>query len=320
MGYSAENYRLVKELLEKRRKDAIAQSERRRADLHAQSPEMAEIDRALRGTGMALFRAACEGGKESPAFKSIMEQNKTLLKARKDLLKALGLPPDYTEVHYTCPACGDSGYVDIHMCTCMRRELTLAGFASSGLGSLLSRQSFENFSLDYYGDDPATRRRMEKNLKIAREYAENFSLSSGNLIFFGQTGLGKTHISTAIARLVIERGFDVRYESAPNIFEDFENDRFNRIGREEARSEKYFAAELLIVDDLGAEAINQYTVSCLYNLINTRASAGRPTIISTNLEHGELQGRYNDRITSRLLGEYQPLMFVGSDIRMQKLQ
>lgn len=320
MGYSAENYRAAKEIIEKRRTDAIAESERRRAELHAAAPEAAEIDRALRQTGMALFRAACEGGKDSPAFLRVMQENAALLEARAALLDALGLPRDYTEVHYTCTACGDSGYVDIKMCSCLRRELTLAGFRSSGLGALLDSQTFENFSLDYYRSDPKNLRLMERNLAIARAYADNFTPNAGNLLFFGRTGLGKTHLSTAIARVAIERGYDVRYDSAQNVFADFEHERFRaRRDEESVRTEKYFACDLLILDDIGTEPTTSFTLACFYNIINSRLIAGRPTIISTNLSEEELEKRYDDRIVSRLFGEYQPLIFVGEDIRRQKL-
>ncbi len=321
MGYSAENYRAVKEILEKRRQSAIAESDRRRAELHEKCPEAAELDRALRRTGMSLFRAACEGGKDSSAFLRVMEENKSLLETRAELLASLSLPADYTEVHYTCEKCGDTGYRDIHMCECMRRELTMAGFRSSGLGRLLDKQRFENFSLDYYRSDARNLRLMGRTLEIAQKYADDFSLSSGNLLFFGRTGLGKTHLSTAIARRVIERGFDVKYDSAQNVFADFEFDRFkNNYGAEAPRADKYLEADLLIIDDLGTEAVTQFTVTCLYNIINTRLNAGKPTIINTNLGEDELATRYNDRIYSRLMGEYQPLIFVGEDIRKQKLQ
>ena len=320
MGYSAENYRIAKEVIEQRRLAAIAESEQRREELHRRSPEAAEIDAALRRTGMSLFRAACAGGKDSPEFLRVMHDNQALLEARSALLAGLGLPPDYTEVHYACPACGDTGYVDIHMCTCLRRELTLATFRSSGLGALLDRQTFDNFSLDYYRADPQNLHIMEQTLSLARQYADGFSLASGNLLFLGRTGLGKTHLSTAIARTVIERGYDVRYDSAQNIFADFEYDRF-RAKREEdgERSRRSLTADLLILDDLGTEISNSFSVSCFYHLVNARLVAGRPTILSTNLSEEELCERYGDRSTSRLLGEYRPLLFVGEDIRRLKL-
>ena len=206
------------------------------------------------------------------------------------------------------------------MCDCMKRELTLAGFRSSGLGPLLDKQTFDSFSLDYYRADPQNLRLMERTLQMAREYATTFTMRSGNLLFFGRTGLGKTHLSTAIAREVILRGYDVVYDSLPNILADYEHDRFHSgYGTEDERAAKYAAADLLIMDDLGTEMVTQFSLSCLYNIINTRLCAERPTIISTNLGEDELQERYHDRITSRLLGEYRPLVFVGEDIRRQKL-
>ncbi len=315
MGYSAENYHAVSTLLEERRKAAIRESERRRTALHEKSPEAAEIDRALSRTGVALFRAACEGGREGAAFQQVMQENQALQEARAALLAQLGLPRDYTEVHYTCPLCGDTGYVDIHMCQCMRRELVLAGFRSSGLGGLIDRQTFDNFSLDYYRQNQENLARMEKTLAIVRRYAEEFTPKSGNLLFLGRTGLGKTHLSTAIARTVIERGYDVRYESAPEAFAAWETSRF----KARDAMEEYAVCDLLILDDLGSEAITQYTLSCLYTIINARIGQARPTIISTNLGYDALQERYNDRITSRLIGEFSPLLFVGEDIRRQKL-
>lgn len=320
MAFSTDNYRIAKEAIDRRRAEAVSESERRRAELHLRCPEAEEIDRALRKTGMALFRAACEGGKGSAAFQKVMEENRSLIEAREALLLSLGLPADYTEVHYTCPTCGDSGYVDIKMCDCLRRELVLAGFRSSGLGTLIERQSFDNFSLDYYSDTPENAAQMKRVLAFVRRYAEGFTAKSGNLLFLGGTGLGKTHLSTAVARVAIERGFDVRYESAQSVFSAFEEERFrSRREGEEAKTEKYFSVDLLILDDLGTEASTAFTDSCLYNLINTRLIESRPTVISTNLTSDGLVARYGERVVSRLFGEYCPLHFVGGDVRRQKL-
>ncbi len=320
MGYSQDQYRAAREEIDRRRGAAIAESDRRRAELHEKSPEAAEIDRALAKTGAALFRAACTGGKDCEEFRRVMEENKSLREVRAELLLALGLPADYTEIHYTCPACGDTGYVDIHMCDCFRRALAREGLRCSGLGALVRSQSFENFSLAYYERDSEALRRMKRNLKIATDYAATFTRDSESMLFFGRTGLGKTHLSTAIAEAVIERGFSVQYESAANIFEDFAHDRFkSNYGEKPPRADKYFEADLLIIDDLGAEATTQFSIAALYNLLNTRINLGLPTIINTNMSDRELQSRYDDRITSRIFGEFRPISFVGEDVRRQKL-
>ena len=84
--------------------------------------------------------------------------------------------------------------------------------------------------------------------------------------------------------------------------------------------ERYAEAELLIIDDLGTEVTNQFTLSCLYDLLNGRINRRKCTFINTNLAFRDLEARYNERITSRLFGEYNPILFAGMDIRKQKIQ
>ena len=201
----------------------------------------------------------------------------------------------------------------------MKRELTLEGFRASGIGRLIEKQSFENFSLDYYRSSDKDYALMEQTLEAAKEFAETVPPQYGNLLMMGGTGLGKTHLSTAIARRVIERGYEVRYESAQNVIAAYEHDRF-RNGRdgEDERSAIYLDAELLILDDLGTELVNSFSVSAIYHLLNTRINREKPTIISTNLMQEELQAKYSDRIFSRLLGEYRILLFKGTNVRYLK--
>jgi DNA replication protein DnaC len=201
----------------------------------------------------------------------------------------------------------------------MKRALIYEGFRSSGLGSLIEKQSFENFSLGYYNG--ADLEKMEYNLAAAKDFAESFSEdSSENLLLLGGTGLGKTHISTAIAKRIIERGYDVLYDSAQNMITAFEQDRFHRGYGDDSpyESEKYFSSDLLIIDDLGTEIANSFSVSCLYNVINTRINKGKPIVINTNMNQKIMLSRYDERISSRLLGEFRILLFTGEDIRKQK--
>lgn len=321
MAYKMENYRLVSERFAERRKRAEKEAEERREEVRRRCPEIGKIDEALAKTGMRIFMTATAAN-ESNAKEKIAEirrENEELLAERGALLLALGLPSDYTEARYACKRCADTGYDNCRMCDCMRRELTLEGFRSSGMGRLIERQSFDNFSLDYYKSSQQDYEMMARNLEIARDFAENAPPAYLNLLLLGNTGLGKTHLSTAIARRVIERGYEVRYESILNIMEDFKRDHFHsEYGeRYEDRSRGYMESELLIIDDLGTEVTNRFTQSCLYQIINTRINQGRPTIISTNLEQRELRDRYDDRVTSRLFGEYLPLLFRGKDIRFQ---
>lgn len=315
MGYSMENIRAVREILARRREDAEALARLRTRELYAKNEALRELDRRLSGTGYAVFRAAFGGGDVKANVAALKAENQAMQGERVALLAEMGLAPDYTEPHYTCTVCRDTGYTEKGaMCVCMKRLLVEAGIRSSGLGNLLKRQSFESFSLDYYEGEAKTY--AARVLEASREFAEDFDRTGRNLLFMGGTGLGKTHLSTSIAGRVIARGFDVVYETAQNVISDFEYDRFKSgYGESEKRSDKYLSADLLIMDDLGAELTNQFTVASLYNIINTRINLGKSTIISTNLGQKALLERYDERITSRLFGEFDPFLFRGKDIR-----
>ena len=187
-------------------------------------------------------------------------------------------------------------------------------------------QDFESFSLDYYKGSIEEMSTMRKNFKDLYDYAHGFSLNENenapaSLLLLGATGLGKTHLSTAVARVVIERGYDVFYNSAVGMLSDFEYRRFgNGLAEENDDTARYTEADLLIIDDLGTEVVNQFTLSCLYYVINTRLNLQKPTIINTNLMPAELRKTYTDRISSRLMGEFEVVRFCGVDVRRQKLE
>ncbi len=317
MAYSKENLRAVKECLTARRSTAIAEYEKRQTEVFVKLPELIPVERSLSMTGAKIMSSALSHELTAETLSEIRSENERLRALKAKILTSNGYPSDYLDIKYTCPACSDTGYVGIDMCACMKRELVKLGLESSGLGRLLDRQSFENFSLDYYaGKDKLT---AEMNLRLLHSYAENFSGNNDDSwLLLGGTGLGKTHLSTAVARVIIERGFDVVYASAQDIISAFEMRRFGG-DYESTAEERFFSCDLLIIDDLGVEMTNQFTVSCIYNIINSRINSRRATLISTNLTQTELRSRYADRITSRLFGEFRPLLFTGRDIRGQKL-
>ena len=323
MAYNRENIQKVKEILAARRSEAVSTSMRRKAEMEAGIPGYRELEEALAGTGARIMQAAFSHTLDEGTIASIREDNRILREKRGELLKRYGYPADYTDIHYTCEACSDTGYKGIEMCSCMRRELIQAGIESAGLASLIKTQSFDTFRLDFYENHD--RIMMESNVKRLRQFAQTFTADTAeSWLFFGATGLGKTHLSTAVAGVVISRGFDVIYDSVQEILAVYEEDRFSHgegIQHQRGRTvESLMDCDLLIMDDLGTELTNQFTVSSLYSMINTRINRGKSTIINTNLTQSEIRSRYTDRIASRLFGEYKPLLFRGVDVRAQKLQ
>jgi DNA replication protein DnaC len=323
MGYNRENYKRIREDYQTKYLRARDAADARRMELHARIPAVAELDRALSETGLEIMRVTLAGGEDREAkLAAVRERNQLLLSARAEILKGAGYPEDYSSIHYECDRCGDSGYVDGKMCTCMRRALTLAGYESSGIADLLRTQTFETFSFEFYRRNPEVFERMTRNFKFLRDYAESFSTDRMcNLLLMGDTGLGKTHLSSAVAKTVIDRGYDVRYVTAVGMLADFEYQRFgNSINGDEGENVScYYDCDLLIIDDLGTEVVNQFTLSCIYNVINIRLTRRKSTVISTNLKQKELRDKYWDRVTSRLFGEYQPLVFEGTDVRRMKI-
>ena len=209
------------------------------------------------------------------------------------------------------------------MCECLlelcrqeqKKELT---FLSVG------RESFDQFRLDYYPDrtDPITgfniRAVMDRTYQTCRRYAQTFSEKSGNLLFSGDTGLGKTFLSACIARSVADKGFSVIYETASHLFNKLEQAKFSPSDETRHEAAKLSACDLLIVDDLGTEMPGQFVTAALYSLLNDRLLAGKPMIISTNLNVDEIQRRYSPQIASRLQGSFHQLIFLGEDIRILK--
>lgn len=309
-------YEKARAEIDARRNSARAEADGRNEIVRAESEEIRRIDAELQGTGLLIFKTAVEGGDIAP----VRERNRALQARRKEIIKSLGYPEDYTEVKYTCKRCNDTGSVDgIRMCSCLKEIIVRERIAASAMGKLIEKQSFDNFDLSCYSYDPKVQEKMRMVVAMAKNYVRDFSKKRDNLLLIGPTGTGKTHISTAIARELIHQGYDVIYDSTQNILSDFESDRFrSNYGKNDTLSDKYLDCTLLIIDDLGTEFSNQFTISTLYNLLNTRQNRGLATVISTNLSPDELDRKYEDRIYSRIIGGAKILPFEGKDRRVTK--
>jgi len=301
---------------EERRRLALAEAEKREQEVYAKSPEFEAVDRELSATGLLLFKAGLlPENKRVQEFARLEALTYSLQAKRRELLTSLGYPEDYTKVRFECEKCGDTGYIGHKMCDCYRKYIIHERAHASGLGRYLDEQNFDTLSLDYYPEK--SRSNMKGTFDFCRRYAEKFDgISGDSLLFVGSTGLGKTHLSSAIAQKVIENGFSVVYDSAQNVLATFERDRFSQSASKP--SDKYFTCDLLIIDDLGTELRGSSATSYFYTLINSRIVASRSVIISTNLTPTALRSQYDERFVSRLFGEYTVFIFEGEDIRKIK--
>lgn len=316
MGYSKEVYRAVKARFVKRRADAFEQAEQRRLALYKEDGRFLELDRKIQECARTFILTSAPGGTEK--MRDTARTTLDELRAKKaELLVELGLSPDYLEPQFCCSLCEDSGEIDGKRCSCFDRALKSEAFLHTGLGGVLSAQSFHSFDLSFYPQTPlgsgTVRSYMEKVLVRCKQYAEHFSKNSPSLLLSGATGLGKTHLSSSIGRVVSDHGHSVVYDTAGEIFAKLDDRRFGRCSEEEI--EDYYRCDLLIIDDLGSELTTALTVAHLFSLINTRLNHSRQLIINTNLSPEELRERYEEKVASRLIGSFQPISFYGRDIR-----
>lgn len=327
MGYSKEIFRQAQREIDRRHEAAITSAQQRRTELISALPELSELERRLAATGVAAAKAAMGGGENAArAIERLRKENLGLQSARAELLKGAGLAPDSLTVKYTCTKCSDTGYDGHRRCECMEKLLRQLAYAALGSSSGADDCRFDSFELSYYPTEPAgeykiiPRRAMEKVLTICKEYARGFSTESGSLLMCGGTGLGKTHLSLAIAGEVTEGGWSALYTTAPSLMQKLQDRQFSRgaAAEDDGCGEAILECDLLIIDDLGAEFSTSFTVAAIYNIVNSRIVSGLPTIINTNFDESVLGERYGDRLLSRLLCTYRPLPFYGEDIRMMK--
>ena len=315
MAYSKEIFEAAREIIDSRRAKNERDAERRRKAFAAQEPQYADLLQQSILCTRDMIRCIGQGEKAKDIVEKATARHKQLQRNIQDLLSLHGYPADYLETKYTCEKCKDYGFVDTAYCTCFTQLLKKLAFEEAAKNTPLTCSRFEDFSLEYY--PPELRDHMEELFDFCKEYADSFDLDSYSLLLYGETGLGKTHLSLAIAGELIAKGYYVLYDSTQSIMNRLERERFGKSADDDY--EKLLTeCDLLILDDMGTEFSTQFTLAALYNVINTRLLRSRPTIISTNLDLKGIENHYTKRIASRIVGEYELLHFVGSDIRQQK--
>ena len=323
MAYSKEVVRRARRRLEEAKAARESENRRHLQEAYEQIPRLKEIDLLLRRTmALAAQMVFTSGGDARAAMEQVKEANLALQQERKRIVET-HFEMGFLDESPICTKCGGSGYIGSTMCDCLKelcRQEQKQELALLACGE----ERFENFRLDYYSDKVdgkygySPRSIMERCLQVCRKYAYDFGSGSGNLMFYGGTGLGKTFLSACIATVVAERGYSVAYESAQHLFSKLEKDRFNPDERSREEAERLNGCDFLIIDDLGTELPGNFVTAALYNLVNDRILAGKPMLISTNLTADEISRRYSPQIASRLQGNFRRLIFVGEDIRVKK--
>lgn len=321
MALSNADYDAIMRIYNDRQLNNLRDLDERRKEAFERFPRLREI--AEETASLSVQKAKALLGEAGVQDFNLDERLLDLAEERSVLLTAGGYPEDYLEMHYTCPVCRDTGFVDGKKCSCFLQEEIRYLYSGSNDREILERENFDHFNLDYYSDDVrdgngiSPREAAEAAYGEARQFLANFDREPENLLIYGDTGTGKSFLSHCIARELIRMGKSVLYLTAYDLFERLADRTFRR-DEEDGRSDRIFDADLLIIDDLGTEMANAFVTSQFFLCVNERFLKNKSTIISTNLRLADLQERYSERTSSRIISSYRLIPLYGSDIRIQK--
>ena len=315
-----------------KRNKEFQELEDRKRKLYDDIPKLEKIDQDIASISIDSIKLILSST-DKDSIKKLNKDIDILKKKKIELLKENGYENNYLEPNYECDKCKDTGYIKngdtTEYCSCLKQKVYDLDFNSSNIYNL-SNQNFDNFKEDLYSDEKDEERydsslSPKQNIKNIKKLAEEFikkfdDPNQKNLLFCGSTGLGKTFLSSCIANELIKQGKTVVYQTAPVMLDKIIDYKFGKSN--ENISDLIYSADLLIIDDLGTESPNTHKLTELFNIINTRLlnqnNRITKTIISTNLSLQDLYDIYEERIVSRIIGNYNACYFYGDDIRLIK--
>lgn len=323
---------LLKEY-EQKRLVALTDLDKRKQSLYASNKRLEEIDSELNLYALNTAKAILSSPDDKSSLNNLKNKIDDLKKEKEIILKKLNVDDSFFKPHFECDLCKDTGYVQdgyqFNLCNCIKQRLFDIEYNKSNISNL-EKDNFEHFNIDLYSDkidedtysSNLSPRDNIKNIKeIALSFINNFdNATEKNLLFIGNTGLGKTFLSNCIANELLKKGKTVLYQTAPVMLDTIIDYRFNKNGFNIYNN--ILDVDLLIIDDLGTECMNSMKFSELFNVINTRLLNQNnhitKTIISTNLSLKDLSQKYDERIFSRFVGYYNICRFFGEDIRFKR--
>ncbi len=310
-----------------RRQNSIDKSNFRKQEIYDNVPQVRNLETELARTAVKLSKTIFLGGADSAQIiEQIKTENLKLQTKISQLLEFSGYPENALDNRYECNNCSDTGFILGEACECLIDLMKKISFDEFNNYSDMPISNFADFSLKYYSKQSQANSNfsehdiMSKILGFCSAYSNSFSKASPNILMLGNTGLGKTHLSRAIANEALNAGFSVLYGTSQEFFTQIQTEYFSRNNDNKDTYKDVISADLLIIDDLGAEYESAFNNTTCYNVINSRLNKNLPTIINTILSLQQIENRYSNRVASRLGASYKCLKFVGTDVRQQKLR
>ena len=306
----------------------------RQAELYKKLPLLRDLDEQIRSVSMQAARARIKkigetdgetDSENSPSKSALHEQIKNLCRQKIQAMEEAGYPSDYLVPPYDCPDCQDTGYINGRRCHCFKQAAIDLIYTQSNLTDRFQSENFDLFRLDYYSREQIDPRSGKSSYEIAKEalafchsYVDNFDRDGGNLMLIGMPGIGKTFLSNCIANALMQKGHSVIYFTAFQLLKAFEASIFRHDEEAGRESDNIFSCDLLIIDDLGTEMNNSFTNSKFFEVVNERLLRKKSTVISSNLDMGQLRYTYSDRVYSSLASNNSFIRHYGQEIRVLK--
>lgn len=326
MALTNSQFEAIQRIYSQRQLDFQHQEDRLKNKLHKQFPKLTELENQILDKRMAIAKASILGGNDTSIESLQFELEKAKWNYQDYLKKNHIHLDDYKAKHY-CSKCKDIGYIDGKPCTCYQKEVIQLLYTDAKLMEVLDKENFSTFSLDFYTKDVIDKTTQKPSNVLAKEaYQHLLKLSQNfhqeginkNVLLYGSPGVGKTFLSHALAGELTKQGYSCLYYSAFSLFDLLGQYHFKTSENVINIYPYLLECDMLIIDDLGTEVANQFTLAQLFVLMNERYNSGKGTLISTNLDFNQLSKDYGERIFSRLSGQYHLLKLIGHDIRLQK--
>lgn len=317
-GYKAQIMDYYEKLVDTEKKELAKRKEK----IKNEHPEILDLENKIGKLSAKLSLDILRNSNTEELINKTKEHITDLRIQKAELLVQYGYGQDYLSMHYRCDLCKDTGYIGVKKCSCFNKYLINLYYKNSELADSLRTNNFNTFNLSYYSpsSDGTERFSPRDNIKqilsyIHNDYIKNFKNHSVNMMFYGNSGTGKTFMSQCIAKELLDKGFLVIYKTSDELLKDlrtitFENDK--------SLEDSLINCDLLIIDDLGAEQITDFSVTAFFTLLNKKLIKKKKMLISTNLSLSDLTKTYAERITSRLFGNFRLQKFYADDIRIQK--
>ncbi|MBS4804144.1 MAG: ATP-binding protein [Clostridium sp.] len=308
-------------IYEKIRNDEKKNLDNRRKEIEDKHPEILELDNLIQKKSLKLSLDILRGMDESTLNKYKDEITELRFKKCEALVEN-GYNPDYLNLQYGCPKCKDEGYIGINRCSCYKKKLVNLYYKDSDLKSSLLNNNFNNFNISLFSthklseeDKFSPRKNMENILKyLTQEYLPNFKNLDDNLLFYGNSGTGKTFLSCCVAKSLLDSGYLVVYRTVDELMKNL---REIKLENNSSLEDLLLNCDLLVIDDLGTEQITEFTTTEFFNFLNKKLLKKKKMLISTNLSLKDISVTYTERISSRLIGNFNLYKFYNEDIRIQ---